>query len=1795
MEGGNKALNNVENRIVEMKFDNAQFEAAVAKTMQTLDKFKEKLNFENVGNGFNKLGTITDNYSGTLSGVGNAIEVVKEKFGSLSGIGERVFSTLTSAATGFLTSGINKLTEDVVQGGQSRAMNLEQAKFQLQGILGDAQEVNRVIYDDILPELQGTPFSLDQAAVVMGQLAASGKTTSEEIQQGTRAIAGAAAMTNSSFAEMGRIFTKVAGNGRVMGDTLQEMSSRGLNAAADMGKVFGMTEAEVREAVTAGKISYDMFAEAMDQLYGEQAQKSTTMYTGALEDLRAALARIGAEPQAVKLELLRDAFNALVPAVDAVNAVLKPWINSAHETEEYLDENGEMATRYAKAFKGPLAQSIQQTGWAFQSLFVKLDDNHDILRYTSESLKDYGYEVEEAADGTKSYFEILEDGTKVYHDVGEAVMNHSMLRIMTSAAQSFVNVVAAIGKVLKAVGEGMIAAFPKVTLKNIADLVDGVEKFTKALVLSDDTLSNIRFVVQAIMTPFGLLARVLGIVAKVLVELGKLIYHAVAPGFKVLFSLVGGVSALFSGLGKAVDHAASDVTVMASKLFSALKTIAKFLKLDKAVGLLQTGLEKLSHAFTVAGEKGYQFLFDISSNLKKFASYSASKLHLDKIGEALERFKTRLKGLWEATGHLGLHKIENAFKTLKESVSGLIPATISLDKVKASIKKFGDNLLSAIPTEKVILLINKIGDYIVKLAISISILISSHSDKVIDFFRTLGNVIANFIKYIKYLNNTFGIIETLRIIFLKLINMIPKLFGFKDLGSMFDSIKDKIKGFVDIFRELMAMLVGGAKGGAKNFGKGFKNGLDGIIDDKLTGKLEKFSEVLKTFGKLLSESANGIGKKLSEFYKALESGDKNKIIAALSMLVIAFSYIRTINKYHGMVAGVKKTIDGFAIIGKAITSIGSGIRDAAKTIKRIGLLIGISTSLLIFAVSLSILSKMNTTDLVQGTIAAVFALIALAIALRSLNKISVKDIDGKKLLNMGLAMAAIGAAVLMITKSMEKLSEIYRSNSIGGYLTIIATLAGMLIAFGILAKQFSKMDKMEVSLKSAGIAMLAIATSIKMMVNSMAIIGAMDTTTLLKGGGVIAGLLILMTVLARVAGKNKNVASAAKGMAILTASLLLLRVAIGSYAKIDPIALGTGLLKIAASLVVLLAIFTIFKNATGPQAAGGILAMSVALGILSGVLIVLAAIPLHALGKALFALVVAIIAVGGAIGLLSGLGPGMLLVAAAFALLGLAMVAVGGGVMLLTLALSSLIPLLILLGSLPSDRINDGLEVLVNIADKLGEAFHRVAAGLMHFAAALLVAAVAVVILSVGVIALGVGFTVCGIGLLALAGGLATIALVIDAFFGGSLLESISNAFETFGSKIMTGLGGLLGKVKTMFTKEEGGMLVDPLLSGANESAETSGTELEEKLSSPLKDGLANVLGLQGPWSEAYAQLPIAGAEGLTSNSDELVTAQDDLFDQLSEGFENNSSDYYDYGSENSGQLLSGFASNIPLVGGTVGRMTNSMVSAEKKGDHRGAGRTNIQQFVNGAKSVDVKGPANQIGNDAVPPDKSDDANDVGKGIVDGLVSGINDFAYLAENAGYSLGQKTASKVKEGAKQNSPSKITIEVGIGLGEGLIVGMNRIKDRVLSVGEDLGEESAKSLSSAMKTASKLFDSTINYTPTITPVVDMSNVRASASGINALLGPNGFTIKGNANFDAISASIMATNQNEAELLEIISYMSDKIEQLGSVIQNVQPDYERISSAVEHGASRATLGGVSLNGRELKRGLKDMGVVTR
>ena len=145
-----------------------------------------------------------------------------------------------------------------------------------------------------------------------------------------------------------------------------------------------------------------------------------------------------------------------------------------------------------------------------------------------------------------------------------------------------------------------------------------------------------------------------------------------------------------------------------------------------------------------------------------------------------------------------------------------------------------------------------------------------------------------------------------------------------------------------------------------------------------------------------------------------------------------------------------------------------------------------------------------------------------------------------------------------------------------------------------------------------------------------------------------------------------------------------------------------------------------------------------------------------------------------------------------------------------------------------------------------------------------------------------------------------------------------------------------------------------------------------------------------------------------------------------------------------------------------------------------------------------------------------------GRYLGDGLIKGIEDKKEQAYDAGYELGKNSALGVKEGAKVNSPSKLTIPVGKSLGEGIIVGIDRIKSTVFKHSSKFGTNTANSISEAVSRASDLFGSYIDSDPTIRPVVDLTDIRNSAKTINSLFA-NRQAVSLGANIDA-----RAINQN-------------------------------------------------------------------
>lgn len=311
----------VDSKVVEMRFDNSQFESAVRNSLDTLSRLKSALNVNAIKDYLLNANSAAKDVD--LSGIQSSVGTVSDRFTTMGIIGTRVLQNITDMAMRAGASISRKLLKplDMIKsGGLARAMNMQQAEFQFKGLNMDSAKT----LEAINKSLQGTPYSLDQAAKVMASLGASGITDPKKIQHITSSIAGVAAMTNSSFADVGQIYTTVASNGRLMTEQMRQLSFRGMNVSAALGKQMGKSEQEIQDMVSKGKISFKDFSDAMEAAFGKHATKSTEMYTGALEDLKAALSRIGAKPATQYLNSMRDIFNSLVPVADRFNEAFDP-------------------------------------------------------------------------------------------------------------------------------------------------------------------------------------------------------------------------------------------------------------------------------------------------------------------------------------------------------------------------------------------------------------------------------------------------------------------------------------------------------------------------------------------------------------------------------------------------------------------------------------------------------------------------------------------------------------------------------------------------------------------------------------------------------------------------------------------------------------------------------------------------------------------------------------------------------------------------------------------------------------------------------------------------------------------------------------------------------------------------------------------------------------------------------------------------------------------------------------------------------------------------------------------------------------------------------------------------------------------------------------------------------------------------------------------------------------------------------------------------------------------------------
>ena len=207
--------------------------------------------------------------------------------GLSSAIGKtlKVGAVSAGAAAGGLLAG-------AMAKGFSRLSSIENAEAKLKGLGNSAEQVSGIM-DNALGAVKGTAFGMGEAATVASQIVASGIKPGQELERVLKTVGDTAAITGDSMEGMGMIFGSVAARGKLMGDDLMQLRSRGLPVMDILAESLGKTTEEVEKMATNGEISFEIFEKAMREKMGGAALEMGTTVQGALSNVGASMGRFG--------------------------------------------------------------------------------------------------------------------------------------------------------------------------------------------------------------------------------------------------------------------------------------------------------------------------------------------------------------------------------------------------------------------------------------------------------------------------------------------------------------------------------------------------------------------------------------------------------------------------------------------------------------------------------------------------------------------------------------------------------------------------------------------------------------------------------------------------------------------------------------------------------------------------------------------------------------------------------------------------------------------------------------------------------------------------------------------------------------------------------------------------------------------------------------------------------------------------------------------------------------------------------------------------------------------------------------------------------------------------------------------------------------------------------------------------------------------------------------------------------------------------------------------------------------
>jgi tape measure domain-containing protein len=1210
MEGCDKWMSNtIDEKVVEMKFDNKNFETNVKTTMTSLDRLKEKLQLRGSEKSFQAIDSAAKSVS--FDSLISNVEYLRKRFSVMGIAGMQVVQNLTSTVMASVTKAKNFVEQAISGGGLSRAMKLDQANFKLMGLLdNDAKQVASIM-KDVDYGVSGTAYSLDAAASVAAQLAASGMRAGDGMKHALLGISGLAAMTGSSYEDIGRIYTQISGQGRMMGDQLLQLSGRGMNAAATLAKALNTTEADIRDKVSKGEIDFNTFSEVMFKEYGQHAKKANETVEGAFANVKSALAKIGANfykplieqngPLVGILNTVRLKINDIkeitLPFVESASKGVAKLINYANKLVEkinvktlfsgltskwdnLMNKIGEAGVT-EETFTEKLKEVAKKQGINIDALLKKYGSLANIFAKGKlsggliiDTLKRLTNVTSKASESTQD----ITDKVEYFNDVvsktirGDFGNGEERIKALTAANYDYTQVQALVNKVWERNGH------------NWSDCTLSADELTEAMAsLSDKE------------------AETLGLTKDQIKTLRDLATQAEKTGTPI--------SELIASLNKP-----SGKELLIESFQNAVKGATQVAKAFK---------QAYSEMFTTSDKSGESTLYRITETVNKFSQ------HLVMSDEKADKLKRTLKGLF----------------ALIDMISNIVGGglKLSLKAINVLLKYFNLDLLTVTAY---------IGDFLVKLrdATDFSKLFGKVLDKVSPYLRKFSDSFKDWIQGLKDADNIpkyileglvnglknggKEVVSTIIQIGKDMLAGIKSVLGihspsveFYKIGDFsmtgwFNGIQNGVSKLLKLIKSIGSSILDTLKG--IDFGKVLAVGLGvGLlyVTNNVTKAVTSFSKAVeaiaapaKGFGELL-ESVGGFfttfGKGIQKYFKAkqLDLIAKSVLELALAVAVLSgslwvvsqiddnklWSSIAAIGALSAIVAGLATAI---TLMGK----IGGGAKGALTVV-------GVCAALLLVTIALKKLQSLDPEKMGPIVDALGGLLIKLGIVCGALMVVSNLSKGTDK---AGSLLLKMSASLLIIAKAIEVLAKLTPEGVLQGVI-VIELMQGFfikMVAVSYFAGEHA--DK-------AGKMLIKMSVAMAIMVGVIKLASGLDGDEVLNGIAVIGLITLLFEAIIIVSQTAGEYGSKAGTMLLgMSIAIGVLVGVIKLISYLDESEVKRGLKIIGIIEVMFVTIIAVSKLAGENAAKAGamLLMMSGALLIITGVIFILTQIDPDALPRA---------------------------------------------------------------------------------------------------------------------------------------------------------------------------------------------------------------------------------------------------------------------------------------------------------------------------------------------------------------------------------------------------------------------------------------------------------------------------------------------------------------------------------------------------------------------------------------------------